>query len=131
MLVEHPLSQDAQRGRDLRPILGPEPKTADLRALMKTLPMRAAHSFQYKGEWKSLTIEAMATFYEDVVLHQVGQMRLSAWWEAQHQRRSVGAALTMWFDLNSTGTLPDAIEIGLLSTKVGRFEKVFCLCFKD
>lgn len=141
MLDKYPLSTQIWEERDKHAKLPDTLTFATIRPLYNKLPApKPAHSFKYKDEWKSLTIEAMATFYEDVVLHQVGQMRLSAWWadaslgKCVSRRRcvsSVGAALTMWFDVNSTGTLPDAIEIGLLSTKVGRFEKVFCLCFKD
>ena len=134
MLAEHPLSEDAQRARELRPVLGPEPKTADLRALMKTLPIRAAHSFQYKGEWKSLSVPTMATFYEDAVLHEVGNIRMAEWWAAQRASKAplrTGAALTFWYSLDNSANLPDAIEAGAKSTLLAEFEAVFCLTYQE
>ena len=72
MLAEHPLSQDAERQREAHPLLGPALVMKEMRILFRSVKGHPAHSFQYKGTWKSVSVDAMATFYEDMVLHEVG-----------------------------------------------------------
>ena len=101
-----------------------------MRALMSKLDIKPAHSFKYKGEWHSLSADALATFYEDRVLHTIGAARMADWWGSQEDSSArTGAALTFWWSLDGSDRLPDAVEAGLSTTALAEFEKVFCLCY--
>ena len=95
---------------------------------------RTAHAFQRTcaGEkmWFSLTKETLLTYYEDRVLHVVGNQRMREWYAAQRLDTSVvGAALAFWENLDGGPLLPDAIVAGLESTLVAEFEAVFLLSY--
>ena len=79
-----------------------------------------AHSFLVKdgtGQafWKSLSAKAMATYYEDSVLHLSGRWRMEEWWQKNGSASTdTGCALTFWYALDDSTagsfSLPDAIS---------------------
>ena len=131
-----PLSNDARGIRDGLAIPTALPSLQDCRNLVLALPQkdRTAHAFQRTcaGEkiWFSLTKETLLTYYEDRVLHVVGNQRMREWYAAQRLDTSVvGAALAFWENLDGGPLLPDAIVAGLESTLVAEFEAVFLLSY--
>ena len=133
MLAEYPLSAEAVAKKDEFTTLVSPIRYAAMRPLFNSVKHSPAHSFQYKKKWKSLSAEAMATYYEDAALHAVGEIRMKDWWSCNTwvHRPATGAALTFWFSLDGSPTLPDAIVAGLQSTKLADFEAVFCLTYQQ
>ena len=66
-----PLTENQIASRNSFPVLESPATVTMARSLLKLVPNSPAHSFQYKNQWKSLSVEAMATFYEDAALHTV------------------------------------------------------------
>ena len=123
LLKEYPLSSAATAHREALPLLEGDLTYRMMRPLMQKLASRPAHSFQYKGRWISLSVEALATFYEDAALHEVGAVRMKEWWVSQSLSIChTGAALTFWYSMDGSMRLPDAIEAGLMSTRIAEFQ---------
>ena len=137
LMEEFPLSPDAALAREGQTLVTPDTKYGSMRQLMRTLEHHPAHSFQVGAgkEWRSLSFEAMATYYEDALLHSVGKRRMADWWEVASpghiNETTVGAALTFWYSLEGSTRLPDAIEAGMRSTLLGEFDAVFCLSYQQ
>ena len=137
MLEEHPLSKQACEKYKAYPPCANWPTFKEARSLVAKLeksPQRPAHSFMYKGYWKSISALALSAFYEDSALHEVGKIRMAEWWRAQKDvtvPRRTGVALTFWYSLDGSHVLPDAIEVGLKSTLTAEFEVVFCLTYQS
>ena len=136
LMEEFPLSPDAASAREDQTLLTPDIKVKSMRQLMVTLESHPAHSFHVApgNQWRSLSAEAMATYYEDALLHEVGKRRMDDWWKVaspgHHDCMRVGAALTFWYSLDDSKRLPDAIEAGMRSTLLGEFDAVFCLSYQ-
>ena len=133
MLDELPLSREATVIYDARPPLSKKPTFSYLRPLISGLGESVGHSFRYKDTWKSLSADAMATYYEDKVLHMVGEQRMKDWWAQQDASKTSlqpGAALTFWYQLDGSSKLPDAIVEGLKSTVNGEFHAVYVLTYQ-
>jgi len=132
MMSEFPLSRAAEQCRLSFPVVEEHVSLRTSRTLMNHLDVKPAHSFQYNGKWCSLGAAELATFYEDRALHAVGKLRMEEWASQQQccgSSTKTGAALTFWYAMNNATRLPDAIEVGLLSTTLAQFEKVFCLTY--
>ena len=131
LLDVFPLAPRMQKLRSSFPVLGTGNVTLrPMRRLMGKLDSKPAHSFRYKQSWHSLSADALATYYEDRVLHIVGKERMANWWHSQVDSSArTGAALTFWWSLDGSDSLPDAAEAGLQTTVLAEFEQVFCLCY--
>jgi len=130
LLELFPLSPAAERRRRSLPAVVDDVQLRPIRKLMHLLDYTIPHSFKYKDEWFSLGSAELATFYEDRVLHMVGEIRMDEWWRAQPDSSGdTGVALTFWYSLTGADRLPDAIEAGLRSTELAEFENVFCLTY--
>ena len=95
-------------------------KAVSMRRMLAKLEEKTAHSFSITGWdtpgetfWKSLSKQAMATYYEDSVLHSTGRKRMEEWWQQNGSASTdTGCALTFWYALDDSTaelSLPDEI----------------------
>jgi hypothetical protein len=137
LLGKYPLSEAAATLRANFPGVESGYTVGSVRSLLGLVQRGPAHSYKNaQNNWVSLPANCMLTFYEDAVLHEVGERRMAEWWDGQSVLKSavedkkVGAALTFWHSMDGSRRLPDAIEVGLTSTLIAEFEDVYCLSYQ-
>ena len=83
----------------------------DLRAALKKLDVKVAHSIQHPKtkEWKSIDKERLTRYYSDRRQHMIGEQETVAWARRQAQPvggASVGTAIAFWHNMDNKKSLP-------------------------
>ena len=120
------------------PELDTIPRTvAGLRSACSThLDIHFSHSVNWKGNWKSMTVDEMAAFYDSRQKHMKGEAGLREWASSLAVKppggTTVGVAYAFWYALDGKNTLPWVAVKGLTSAlQRAAFDKVVLLTYQD